>query len=122
MKDGKDNLINLADRTKEEQREIARSGGIASGKSRRERKSLREAIDILLAKDFTNKDGKTASGVEVIAIGLFNKAKNGDTGAVRLLAELVGEAEAQGVAVVVPQVVVPDTATADKVNKVMSED
>lgn len=96
-------------------------GGIASGKARRDRRTLRDALDILLTKEFKNKDGKTATGVEVVAIGLFNKAKNGDTGAVRLLAELVGEAEAQGVAVVVPQVVVPDTATADNVAKIMSE-
>lgn len=39
------NLIPLNERTKEEQREIARKGGIASGKARRKKKLLREIID-----------------------------------------------------------------------------
>ncbi len=39
-----DNLIPQNKRTKEEQREIARKGGIASGKARKERKTLKERI------------------------------------------------------------------------------
>ena len=39
------NLIPLNERTKEEQREIARKGGIASGKARRKKKLLRQIID-----------------------------------------------------------------------------
>lgn len=39
------NLIPLNERTKEEQREIARKGGIASGKARRKKKLLKEIID-----------------------------------------------------------------------------
>lgn len=39
------NLIPLNKRTKEEQREIARKGGIASGKARRKKKLLRQILD-----------------------------------------------------------------------------
>lgn len=39
------NLIPLNKRTKEEQREIARKGGVASGKARRKKKLLRQIID-----------------------------------------------------------------------------
>ena len=39
------NLIPLNERTKNEQREIARKGGIASGKSRRKKKLLRQILD-----------------------------------------------------------------------------
>lgn len=39
------NLIPLNERTKEEQREIAKKGGIASGKARRKKKLLRQILD-----------------------------------------------------------------------------
>lgn len=39
------NLIPLNERTKSEQREIARKGGIASGKARRKKKLLRQILD-----------------------------------------------------------------------------
>lgn len=115
-----DNLIPLTELPQEVAREIRAKGGKAKAAKIHERKSLREALEILLARDFTNAQGQTATGIEVVAIGLFNKAKGGDTAAVRLLAELVGEAEAQGVTVI-PQIVVPDKATADDVAAMMEE-
>lgn len=115
-----ENLRPLETLTPEEAYEIRRKGALAKAEKIRQRKSLREALEILLARPFTNKNGETASGIEVVAIGLFNKAKSGDTAAVRLLAELVGEAEAQGVTVI-PQIVVPDKATADDVAAMMEE-
>lgn len=39
------NLIPLNERTKDEQREIAKKGGIASGKARRKKKLLRQILD-----------------------------------------------------------------------------
>lgn len=44
-RDGTKNLTSLADRTIEEQREIATAGGIASGKSRKRQKTLRELFE-----------------------------------------------------------------------------
>ena len=55
-----DNLVSLADRTTEEQREIARKGGIASGEARRRKRSIKDSLDILLSQPFKlkNKNGK----------------------------------------------------------------
>ena len=39
-----ENLVSLADRTTEEQREIAKKGGIASGKARREKKIFKDGV------------------------------------------------------------------------------
>ena len=44
-RDGSKNLTSLADRTIEEQREIATAGGIASGKTRKRQKTLREMFE-----------------------------------------------------------------------------
>lgn len=49
------NLVSLADRTTEEQREIARKGGIASGKARKEKKMMKDTLQMLL--NLTLKDG-----------------------------------------------------------------
>ena len=42
------NLIPQSERTKDEQREIARMGGIASGKARREKKTIQKILADLL--------------------------------------------------------------------------
>lgn len=107
--------------SKEEQSELSRRGQAAKTEKARQRKTLREALDYLLTKNYTNKEGNTASGIEIVAIGLFNKAKAGDTAAVRLLAELVGEAEAQGVTVI-PQILVNNEKAAEDVAAIMTED
>lgn len=44
-RDGSKNLTSLADRTTEEQRQIATAGGIASGKTRKRQKTLREMFE-----------------------------------------------------------------------------
>ena len=43
-----DNLVSLADRTTKEQREIAKMGGIASGKARKEKATMRKSLEMLL--------------------------------------------------------------------------
>lgn len=42
------NLVSLADRTTEEKREIAKKGGTASGKTRKEKATLKKAMEWLL--------------------------------------------------------------------------
>ena len=74
-----------------EQGEIARKGGKASVEARRQKKSLKKALQALLEMDHRSKSGEVKSGYEVIAIGLYNKAMKGDTKAVKLMAELVEE-------------------------------
>ena len=52
----KEDLIPQNMRTKEEQKEIARKGGIASGEARRRKRSLREAMETMLALDLSEKE------------------------------------------------------------------
>ena len=46
-------------RTKSEQREIAKKGGIASGKTRREAKAIKYYIDLFLSRPLTDEKAKT---------------------------------------------------------------
>ena len=50
-RDGSKNLIPQNKRTKEQQKEIARKGGIASGESRRKRKTFKEQMLFMLEND-----------------------------------------------------------------------
>ena len=69
-------------RTKSEQREIARKGGIASGKKRREQKTLKEELLLLLATGDTQKN---------ISLALIQKALNGDTKAFEVIRDTTGQ-------------------------------
>ncbi len=71
-------------------KEEAKRGGIASGKSRRRRKLLRECLDELLAREYT-KDGTTLTGSEALAAALVKKAMKGDVKAFETLRDTVGE-------------------------------
>lgn len=53
-----ENLIPQNKRTKEEQREIARMGGRASGRKRRDKRDFRETVLALLELPMTGKDGQ----------------------------------------------------------------
>lgn len=81
-----ENLISLADRTTEEQRKIAKMGGIASGESRRKRKAFKDAL--LLALE-TEKDGKTIQDIGIEA--LMQKYMTGDLQAFTTVRDTVGE-------------------------------
>lgn len=85
------NLIPQSERTKEEQREIAKKGGIASGEARRAKKSLREAMQILMDADLTGKDGKTMTGTEAMAAKAFQAALKGDWKAWELVRDTSGQ-------------------------------
>lgn len=60
------NLIPLSDRTKSEQREIARKGGIASGRARLAKKHGRELVRALLAMPET--DERLLAEIEALGI------------------------------------------------------
>lgn len=54
-------------RTTEEQREIARQGGIASGKARREKADLKRQLQVFLeSDDFLDKHGNKMTGAELM--------------------------------------------------------
>lgn len=84
------------DRTTEEQREIARQGGIASGEARRRKRDLKAALEALLEKDYPVKDKQgniigTASGTESVAAQLFQRALKGNTKAFEILRDTIGQ-------------------------------
>ena len=68
---GQENLIPQNKRTKAEQREIARKGGVASGKARREKKLLSEFYGSLLADTF---DVKVEGEIEKLSGEKFFQA------------------------------------------------
>lgn len=69
-------------RTKSEARERGRKGGIKSGEVRRERKTFREELLLLLEQ------GKTQ---EKISLALLKRAENGDTKAYEVIRDTIGE-------------------------------
>ena len=106
-----DNLVSLADRTTEEQREIARKGGIASQKAQKEKKeqkkTIAQALEMILnaklpdemAKKMQKQTGvseldyRTALAYSVISAGI----KKGDANALRIVADYIGEKPADNI-------------------------
>ena len=70
--------------TSAEAREWGRRGGIASGEARRKRASLRAELEALLTVD----DGAVAKS---IAVAICRAAKQGNVGAFRAIAQVLGE-------------------------------
>lgn len=101
----KEDLIPQSERTKAEQKAIARKGGIASGKARREKKLLRETLDMLLSmpikngkladvdeiRSFAAIKGKNISVQEAIMIAQIQKAMKGDTKAAEYVRDTIGQ-------------------------------
>lgn len=91
---GKINAENLkpqSERTKEEQREIAKMGGIASGKARKEKADLRKMCQMVLEMDIKAKDGSIKSGAEAITLAQLRKALKGDAKAYEVLRDTAGQ-------------------------------
>lgn len=95
MAKGHENLVSLADRTTDEQRAIATMGGVASGKARREKKSFREAMEILLEQlvERKDKDGNVLEKIpriDAICLKQIEKAlSKGDTKAAKFCVDVV---------------------------------
>ena len=85
------NEQNLRVPTSSEARENGKKGGIASGEARRAKKSLREAMQILMDADLTGKDGKTMTGTEAMAAKAFQAALKGDWKAWELVRDTSGQ-------------------------------
>lgn len=102
MNGNEKNLIPNSERTKEERIEIAKAGGIASGKARRRRKQIKEDLEMILSLPIKNgriKDQLKALGIEdeemtnqmAMTIALWQKAIKGDVSAFNSLRDTVGE-------------------------------
>jgi hypothetical protein len=85
---GQENLIPFTERTEEEQRDIARQGGIASGIARREKATMKATLEMLLGET-NKKSGKTYR--ELATLGLIKGAINGNATNYRTMLELLGE-------------------------------
>lgn len=78
-------------RTAEEQQEIARMGGIASGEARREKATMKQTLERLLEE--TNDKGikyKDLSVLGLIKGGVQGKAEN-----IKLMLQMLGELDTQ---------------------------
>ena len=73
----------------------ASKGGKASGKARREKRLLRDALQELLDREYTDKSGNVADGTTVLATQLFKKAQKGDLRAWQILRDTVGQMPVQ---------------------------
>lgn len=102
----KENLINPADRTSEELREMTRKGGIASGEARRRKKTMREALEFLMYESKLTEQYKQMlkeQGVKpedmnhqmMITRSLIAKAEGGDVQAYNAICAMIGEKPAE---------------------------
>lgn len=75
--------------------ENGRKGGIASGKSRKKNKDMREVLQKLMDGTYSEEDGKKLSGMDVVMTSLFSIAADPNhkqcIQAIRLIREILGE-------------------------------
>ena len=69
-----DNLIPMNKRTKKEQREIAKKGGIASGKIRRKKRDRRKELEELLSQNYEDDNKNTVKISELLNTTLIKIA------------------------------------------------
>ena len=93
------NLIPNDQRSPDEVRENARKGGINSGRSRREKRDLRKALEILLVREYTDKSGNTISVTVAITAKLFEQAMKGNIKAFETIRSTIGQDPVQKVMV-----------------------
>lgn len=102
----KENLINPNDRTSEELREMTRKGGIKSGEARRRKKTMREALELLMYNTKLSeglKDRLRAEGIAeedmnhqmAVTRSLIAKAEAGDVQAYNAICSMIGEKPAE---------------------------
>lgn len=95
------NLIPMNKRTKEEQREIAKKGGIASGKVRRRKRTMKEAAQLILngkpPEQFNalleeyGIEEKDSTNLMLVMIKAAQMAANGNLKAAEFLRDTIGE-------------------------------
>ena len=96
------NLIPMDRRSQSEARELGRNGGIASGVSRRRKRSLKEAADLYLSLPVSDRkmwnkiarrgvDPDDIDNQMAMIIGLTVAATAGDAKAAKVIVDLLGE-------------------------------
>ena len=101
--DGIENLIPMTELTEDEQREMARKGGVASGKARREKRDRKQIASELLdltvqgagidkIKKFFNIKGVELTAYDTMFLSCMMKAmQKGDANALEKLLKIAGE-------------------------------
>lgn len=99
----KEDLIPMNQRTKEEQKKIAKKGGINSGKSRRKKKAMKEIILSLGKEDAPPQviakliqlgmleQGEVCSMDEALILAQYGKALSGNTRAAQFVRDTAGQ-------------------------------
>ena len=96
------NLKPMNQRTKEEQRKIAKMGGKKSGEVRRQRKQMREQMELLLSLPITQQqiidkfrqmgiDNSNMDNQMALQVAMMQSAMAGNVNAYNSIRELVGE-------------------------------
>jgi hypothetical protein len=93
------NLIPFTERSESEVRKLNSKGGVNSGETRRRKRDLRLALEALLEKDITTKQGDVMSTAEAIALKQIQKALKGDTKAFEVVRDTAGQKPIDKVAV-----------------------
>ena len=129
------NLIPRNKRTKSEQREIAKKGGIESGKIRREKKQMKEIVNDLFSKPVTNqkiidklktlgyKDDEITNQIAITSSAFF-KALKGDIKAMEFFRDTAGQKPKAVIAIVeVPKILddIPDNKINGDINDIKTE-
>lgn len=116
MNSGEKNLVPLSERTKDEQRKICQKGGKASGKSRREKRDIKKAMETLLKATVNDDDVKAVvskmfgmspgevTWLDSCVAGTVREAVNGNVKAMHEIRDIMGETsneEESGVQIVI---------------------
>lgn len=88
-----ENLVSLADRTTEEKREIGIKGGKASGKVRREKKTMRETLRLMLEEIPKENNPYGLSYKQLSTLGLIKGSIEGNNANYKTIMETIGEIE-----------------------------
>lgn len=101
MAHNEDNLIPANKRTEEELRQMTRNGGLASVKARREKKKLREMVEIFGSLKVDKKNSRLMEELGIDkeyhtrfmqgVVSLFSKANKGDVAAFNAIRDIIGE-------------------------------
>ena len=104
-------------RSGEEAVENGRKGGIASGQARRNKKILRDCLEMLLEKEITDKSGNTMTGAEAMAVKVFQQALKGDLKAFEIVRDTAGQKPVEKV--VISEI---DTDVINEVERMVNDD
>ena len=118
-----ENLVPMNRRTKEEQREIAKKGGQASGAARRRKRDAKSAAKLILNLPALNnieqnlkalgiEDERDYTNLVAIMARAFDKGMTGDINAMRFLVEMAN---------ITPSQQLTEKQYKDKMNKPVSE-